>query len=181
MEENVFWTHACPLEGAPRDVMLAAAKCAWPYARRSAWSYLNDETLAAELLERAIEQVSPYLTRSISLPSSTKVNARLRSQVRRLAQQEAHRRRFEEYKGNSFELELISPAAATSFDDAIFLEQFLRLLSPHGRTIAQALRLGLTWREIARNFNTDHSTVRRAFRREADLALSRLQYPRPER
>ena len=37
--------------------MFKAAQSAWPYARRSAWSYLHDESMAAELLERAIEQI----------------------------------------------------------------------------------------------------------------------------
>ena len=157
--------------------MFKAAQSAWPYARRSAWSYLHDESMAAELLERAIEQISPFLKRSTSLPSPEKVTARLRSQVRRLAKQKAHRGRLELYKGSVLDLELLAPASAPTLDDQVFLDRFLALLSPYGRVIAQGIRLGLTWREIAKDFDTDHSTVRRAFRREADAALSRLRIP----
>lgn len=55
------------------------------------------------------EQISPFLKRSTSLPSPEKVTARLRSQVRRLAKQKAHRGRLELYKGSVLDLELLAP------------------------------------------------------------------------
>ena len=175
VEENAFWIRASSLEGAARELLLAAARSAWPYARRSAWSYLHDESLAAELLEKAVEKITPYVGRASSLPSSAKVLARLRSEVRRLAKQEAHRRRFEEYRGTVLDLELLAPTYVPNMEERLLLEEFLNLVSPYGRIIAQGLRLGYTWREIADDFNTDHSAVRRAFRREADAALLKLR------
>src|SRR5664279_5280824 len=178
LDEDPFWIRDSSLDVAARELLLAAARLAWPYARRSAWSYLHDETLAAELLEKAVEIVTPYVSRGSTLPSSQKLVARLRSQVRRLARQEAHRRRHEKCIGTIFDLATIAPSHSTDVDERLFLEKLLELLSPFSRIIAQGLRMGRTFREIAKDFDSDHSTVSRAFRRDVDAALTELRSQR---
>jgi hypothetical protein len=175
LEELIFWLQEPALDTLARKLFLSAAEGAWPYAQRMAWSYLHDERLAADLLERALVIVSRNVGNLDPLPAKAHIQGYLCNQVRRIAKQEAHRNKRQEYVGSLDDLEVLATTKARSVEQEVFLQQLLNHFSPQAQRIALAIRAGYTWREIAAQFDTDHSAIRRAFRVEADRALEKTR------
>jgi DNA-binding NarL/FixJ family response regulator len=181
LDEKIFWLQEPELDPAVRELFLSAAEGAWSYAQRMAWSYLNDDSLAADLLERALSVVSRNVASANPLPTKSYIQGYLCNQVRRIAKQEANRNKRQEYVGSLGDLEMLATPRARAAEEEVFLQQLLSHFSPQAQRIALAIRAGYTWREIAEQFDTEHSVVRRAFRVEADRALQKVGRIAPSR
>ena len=170
---HALWKWEASLDGTLRATLLAAAESSWPYARHCAWSYLNDVTFAAEILEESLGVVRSYAVRVSPSPPVQKLTARLRSQIRRVAKQRAKRLK-EEPTGFLHDLDLFVRADHPDPTDLLYLEEVLNLLSPQAKEVAGWIRTGYSWREVGKLSGIDHTVIRRAFRRETDAALAQL-------
>ena len=168
-----LWRWKSSLDRAPKERLLQAVEANRPFARATAWSYLSDERLGEELIERALEPVQRFAAQTTPTPSVEKLTARLRSQIRRVAKQQKHQVK-EVHKGSLQELELLSTPESPDPEIRLFLEEIVRTLSPKAREVASYIRLGYTWRDIGETLGVDHSAIRKAFRRETDAALVKL-------
>lgn len=171
---DLLWRWDSVLDEQLRDNLSQAVQANWAYARLSAWSYLHDETLAAEMVEKAIEVVRAYAVRSESPPSIKKLSARLHCQIRRIAKQGANRLSKENLAGSLNDVEIYAPCVNPDPTKLILLKQIFSLLSPQAQEVGNWLWMGYSWREIGRSFQIDHCVVRLSFRREVDAALARL-------
>jgi len=168
-----LWRWTSSLDPAQKERLLQAVEANRSFARATAWSYLHDEQLGGELIERALEPIQRFAARTDPTPSVEKLTSRLHSQIRRVAKQ-MRRRVKEEHKGSIQDLELLAPAENPDPVEFLFLEEVLSLLSPEAQEVAYYIRLGYTWRNIGDSLGIDHSTLYKAFRREADAALIKL-------
>jgi DNA-binding NarL/FixJ family response regulator len=154
---------------------MAAVQTTWSYAQLSAWTYLHDEALGADIMEAAIKVIYSYAQRTSPMPPVEKLTARLRSQIRRVAKQMANRRRKEENAGSVRDLELAyNPSVTPDPTDTLLIKEVLDLLSPRAREVATWIWMGYSWREIGQTVDVDHNSIRLAFHRETDAALTRL-------
>src|ERR1700748_3006271 len=71
-----------------------AAKAAWPYALLCAWTYLNDQDLAHDLMDLAVQKIAGY---AANHPDSqpSKLTGRIKAALRRRAKQLAAAKRRE--------------------------------------------------------------------------------------
>lgn len=168
-----LWRWTSSLDRAQKETLLQAVDANRAFARATAWSYLHDEQLGGELIERALESVHRFAANTTPAPSVAKLTSRLRSQIRRVAKQQ-ERRVKELHKGSLRDLELLSTAATPDPVEYLFLEEVVGNLSPQGREVASYIRLGYTWRDIGTFLGVDHSALRKSFRRETDAALVKL-------
>ncbi len=170
---NFLWRWEASLDETLKTKLLTAAESCMSYAHLSAWSYLHDETVAAEIVEEALAVVRAYALRTTPSPTVEKLTARLRSQIRRVTKQRANRIK-ENPIGSLRDLEMYSRTENPDPTDLLYLEQVLNLLSPQAKEVASWILTGYSWREIGRLSGVDHNSIRRAFRREADAALIQL-------
>ena len=174
--EDLTWSWAWRTGHDASDQKLEpAAKAAWPYAQLCAWTYLNDRDLAHDLMEHAVRNTGEYFSRH---PDTTeqKLAARIRSVIRRRAKQIAHQRRREVASGSLLDLEHLRASAGEVEESAISSQLFSRL-SPFAQNVLHRREFGYTWRDIAAEFDLDHTVVRRAYFRELQSLLRSLSRP----
>lgn len=168
---DLIWKWHEALNEELRSKLMTAAQVNWAHAQLAAWSYLHDTMQTAEIMEEAIEVVQTYALHASPPPAQAKLNARLRSQVRRIVKQRANRTRKEISTGSIQDLEIYAPASTSDPTQALLLKEVLERLSPQAHQVAIWIWMGYSWREIGRLSGIDHSAVRLAFRREIDAAL----------
>ncbi len=166
-----LWRWGSALEPSARKLLLEAVHRNHQYAAFVAWVKLHDHAMADVLIDAALDAVIPFVLRCTSLPMQSKVSARLRSQIRRVAKQKAHQVRLEEPKGLLYELAVLARGRAGDLSDTFLISEICSELSPRARDVAEGIRQGYSWREIARSLNLSESSVRQSFRREVDAAL----------
>jgi hypothetical protein len=171
---DLLWRWESAVNKELNSKLSAAVQANWAYARLSAWSFLHDETLAAEIVEKAIEVVRAYALRSESPPSIKKLSARLHCQIRRIAKQGAHRLSRENLAGSLHDIEFYAPSVNPDPTELLQLQKIFSLLSPQAQEVGKWLWMGYSWREIGRSFQIDHCVVRQSFRWELDAALIQL-------
>src|SRR6185437_13945218 len=174
--EDLTWSWAWSTGHLASDQKLEpAAKAAWPYALLCAWTYLNDRDAAHDLMEHAVRNAGEYFVRH---PDSTeqKLTARIRSVLRRRANQVARQRRRELASGSLFDLEHLRASVGEVEENAIAGELFSRL-SPFAQSVFNRREFGYTWQEIAAGLDLDHTVVRRAYFRELQSLLRSLSQP----
>ena len=167
------WSWACSTGHPASDQILeAAANAAWPYALLCAWTYLNDRDFAHDLMDHAAQNVSDYIARHPDSPLR-KLTARMKSQLRRRAQQLAARQRHETPCGSIVDLEhhLIT---RPEIELGVYVDELFAKLSPLAQSIAHWRWYGYSWREIARSLEMDHTSVRDAYFREFASLLENL-------
>jgi hypothetical protein len=175
--QELTWTWAFSTGHLASDQKLAAAaEAAWPYALLYAWTYLNDHDAAHDLMDHAIENTRDYAGRHADFPVE-KLQWRMKSSLKRRAQQQAAKRRFEVQSGSLADLEnvLVSQPEA---EQQLYAKELLECLSPFARSIANRRWLGYSWREIADSLEMDHTVVRRAYFREVETLLNELSRSR---
>jgi DNA-directed RNA polymerase specialized sigma24 family protein len=167
------WRDSLREELQPR--LMTAYEEVLPFARYSAWSFLHDGALANELLEEAMESVHAYALKTSPPPATSKLAARLRSQVRRVAKQRANRQSKEDCVGSLLDMERDHLMAETNdLTEMVLIKEIVGRLSPEARKIATWIWMGYSWREIGKTLDIDQNSIRLAFRREADRVLSEL-------
>ena len=167
------WSWACTTGHPASDQVLeAAASAAWPYALLCAWTFLNDSHLASDLMDHAIQNATDYMTRHPDA-SSAKVNARVKSEIRREAKQLAFKQRRERPSGSASDFEAVC-AAQPEIEQRIYASEIFAKLPPFAQGIINRRWLGYSWREIGRDLEMDYSEVRKAYFRELGLLLENL-------
>jgi DNA-binding NarL/FixJ family response regulator len=169
--KDLTWSWAYSTGHPASDQKLeAAARSAWPYASLCAWTYLNDQDFAVDLMDHAVHNASQYLLRHSDTPEQ-KLTSRIKSVIRRRARQLAAKHRRELPSGSMRDMEQFHVDHSEAEQTAYAKELFLRL-SPTARSIFEWRSLGYSWREIAGKLDMDHSAVRRAYFREMGLVFS---------
>lgn len=168
-----LWRWTDSLDPAQKQRLLEAVEANRSFARATAWSYLYDEQLGGELIDRALVSVQRFATQTQPTPTAGKLTARLHSQIRRIAKQ-MQRKSKEQSAGSLRDLELLAPSETPDPIESLYAEEVVKLLTPKAKEIAWALRMGLTWREIGDQMGIDPSSLHKAFRRESDAALIKL-------
>ena len=175
--QGLTWSWAYSTGHPASDQRLdAAAKAAWSYALLCAWTYLNDEHSAHDLMDLAVQKVAPYAACHPDSPPH-KLTGRIKSAIRRRAKQLAAARSRElSYGSLPRSLEKVY-AGQPEAEQRVFAHELLARLSPFGQTIAKWRAVGYSWREIARELQMDHTTIRRAYFREIEAMLKSLSQP----
>lgn len=170
------WSWACSTGNPASDQVLeAAANAAWPYALLCAWTYLNDQDSAHDLMDRAIQNVTGYIVRHPDTPPG-KLTARMKSQLRRRAKQLAAKQAREIPSGSIADLEHLL-TTRPEIEQGIYANELFSQLSPFAQSIAHYLWLGYSWRAMERTLEIDHTTLRRAYFRELEYLLENLSRP----
>jgi len=167
------WSWACTTGHPASDQVLeAAADAAWPYALLCAWTFVNDPHTAHDLMDHAIQNATDYITRHPTA-SSAKVNARVKSEIRRQAKHLAAKQRRELPSGSASNFAAVC-ASHPEIDRRIYANEIFAKLSPFAQGIVNRRWLGYSWREIGRDMDVDYSEVRKAYFRELALLLRNL-------
>ena len=153
-------------------VLDAAAQAAWPYALLCAWTYLNDRAVAHDLMDHAVQNTVDYLGRHPDVPQG-KLAGRIKSVLRRRAKQLASKHSHELSHGSLADLEPMY-AERPEIEQRVYANELLAQLSPFANAIVHWRWLGYSWREIAKQFDMDHTAVRRAYFRELESVLQNL-------
>lgn len=170
------WSWACTTGHPASDQVLeAAANAAWPYALLCAWTFLNDRDSAHDLMDHAIHNTSGYIARHPDA-NSGKVNARVKSEIRRHAKQLASKQDRERPTGSASDFETLC-AGLPDIEQRIYASEVFARLSPFAQGIVNRRWLGYSWREIGRDLQMDYSEVRKAYFRELGLLLGNLSQP----
>ena len=170
------WSWACTTGHPPSDQILeAAANAAWPYALLCAWTFLYDAHVAHDLMEHAIQNTTEYITRHPGV-SSAKVNARMKSEIRREARHLGLKQKRECPSGSSSAFEALF-TTQPDVEQRIYASEIFVKLSPFAQGIINRRWLGYSWREIGHDLEMDYSEVRKAYFRELALLLENLSQP----
>ena len=174
--QGLTWSWAYSTGHPASDQRLdAAAKAAWSYALLCAWSYLNDEDSAHDLMDLAIQKAAAYAARHPDSPPN-KLTGRIKSAIRRRAKQLAAAKRREISCGSLIAFEKVN-AGQPEAEQRVFAHELLARLSPFGQSIAKWRSVGFSWREIANQLQMDHTAIRRAYFREIEVMLKSLSQP----
>jgi DNA-binding NarL/FixJ family response regulator len=149
--------------------MEAAAKAAWSYALLCAWTYLNDNDSAHDLMDHAIQGASDYVRRHPEA-ATKKLVSRLKDLIRVRATRLGKQRSREAPARSLSELEHLSARPPEAEQRAIASEIFERL-SPMAQSVVNLRLAGYSWREIGGQLEMHHSVVRRAYFRELESVL----------
>ena len=139
--QGLTWSWAYSTGHPASDQRLdAAAKAAWSYALLCAWTYLNDEHTAHDLMDLAVQKVAPYAARHPDSPPH-KLTGRIKSSIRRRAKQLAAARSRELSYGSLLALEKVY-AGRPEAEQRVLAHELLARLSPFGQTIAKWRAVG---------------------------------------
>jgi DNA-directed RNA polymerase specialized sigma24 family protein len=174
--KDLSWSWAYSTGHQASDQKLeAAAKAAWSYALLCAWTYLNDQDGARDLMDHAVQNASQYISRHPD-PPSNKLTARIKSVIRRRAKQLSAKRGRELSYGSILDLEQLL-ASQQEMEERVYVNELLSMLSPFAQSIVNRRWHGYSWREIAGQMEMDHTAVRRAYFRELESVIRSLSRP----
>ncbi len=173
-DKSVFWKPDGPVRQDLERALRAAAPSVLVYAERQAWIHHFDERMAPAILEAALDALSRRHASKAIIPAASAIQAGLRDEIRRFAVQSSRHRRKEQHFGSLFDLESLSPRTTPDYERKLMLGEFLALLSPSARHVANLVAAGYSWREIGAELDVAHSGIRRAFQKEADRVLRSL-------
>jgi DNA-binding NarL/FixJ family response regulator len=174
--QGLTWSWAYSTGHPASDQRLdAAAKAAWSYAVLCAWTYLNDQDSAHDLMDHAVQKVAGYAEHHPD-SSPKKLTGHIKSAIRRRAKQLAAARSRELSYGSLFALEKLYIGQPEA-EQRVFANEILARLSPFAQSIAKWRAVGYSWREIARQLQMDHTAIRRAYFREIEAMLKSLSQP----
>jgi DNA-directed RNA polymerase specialized sigma24 family protein len=174
--QQLRWSSVYPTGNAASDEKLeAAGQASWPYASLCAWTYLNDSSAAHDLMDHAIANTSRYLACHPER-SAAKLTARVKSAIRRRAKQLATKNQHERSFGLLVDMEELLIAQPDA-ELRVLVNELLERLSPFASSIVKSRWHGYSWREIAKQFEMDHTAVRRAYFHEIESLLHCLSRP----
>jgi DNA-binding NarL/FixJ family response regulator len=174
--QGLTWSWAYSTGHPASDQSLdAAAKAAWSYAVLCAWTYLNDQDSAHDLMDHAVQKVAGYAEHHPD-SSPKKLTGHIKSAIRRRAKQLAAARSRELSYGSLLALEKLYIGQPEA-EQRVFANEILARLSPFAQSIAKWRAVGYSWREIARQLQMDHTAIRRAYFREIEAMLKSLSQP----
>ncbi len=158
-------------------ILGAAVERDWKQALRIATTHLGDETLAAELMELALQQTAEYLAELSPVDVETVRPVLLRFYRNAIRRRQNANRRLS-LRGTATELEILLPSVAPS-SNAIESKVDLSILlreTPAELRQAILLRYGTcsTWREVAQVMSKSEEAVRKSCQRELNRIRIRL-------
>lgn len=155
-------------------VVRTACRFAWPSALYYATRYHSDLHVAHELMDEAVAMAEQYYLRD----EEKTVKQVWYYTIRCLKQLSIRRSsRPEVLAGNLSHLEMIAQHISSwKLDEKrVFLSALAEKMSPRTRQIYEWRKAGYSFRAIARELNTSHATLVRAYNKE----LRQLILPRP--
>ena len=123
-------------------------------------------------MDHAVHNAVDYLGRHPDALED-KLTARVKSVLRRRVKQLAAKRNRELSHGSLTDLEPMY-AERPEIEQRVYVRELLAQLSPFANSIVHWRWLGYSWREIAKQFEMDHTAVRRAYFRELESVLQNL-------
>jgi hypothetical protein len=127
--QGLTWSWAYSTGHPASDQSLdAAAKAAWSYAQLCAWTYLNDEDSAHDLMDFAVQKAAAYAALHPDSPPN-KLTGRIKSAIRRRAKQLAAARSRELSYGSLLALERVYTGQPEA-EQRVFANELLARLSP---------------------------------------------------
>ena len=105
-----------------------------------------------------------------------KLASRIKSVIKRRAQQQSAKRRLEIPHGSLIDMEKLYIGQPEA-EQRVYGRELLERLSPVAQSIVKWRALGYSWRTIAEELEMDHTAVRRAYIREMELLLHDLSQP----
>ena len=166
-----------------RTDVRAAAREIWPTACRQARSLLSDMTEAAELMEKAVAQVSHYLDRAGVDPFSQNTRGLLMCAFCRVLRRYAMKLHRLQLMGRSADLpeRIFAPGWAGLVELRLDLEKLGCDLTDKARTMLGLRSSGFDWKEIAKALHMTETAARTAFWREIKRATSKTLGRPPRR
>lgn len=168
-EVALWWDKDTDHTGKPiRPDVRASAHRIWIRAIKTARTITDDSSLAAELMENTVAQVSRYLDRRCVAVFSREIDGLLMlSFLRSLRRRVAKLKRLEPLGGVK---ELSNRAVDRTWTRQVHayleIDQIVRLLSERSRTILALRYAGYTWKEAAQVLGGSVSALRSAFWRD---------------
>jgi hypothetical protein len=157
------------------DLLLRdASRRAWPYAVYCATHYHRDIHVAHELMDDAVEKTERYLTNSDEEPPPKRAWYYIISVLKRLSKERIQHQ--EVLSGSLSDLELIAQrlARGTPQEESAYVNQLVSRMAPQTRQIYYWRLAGHSFRQIARELQSDHATIIRAYNKELrELILPR--------
>lgn len=172
----VWWDRELDPSGRQiRADVRAAAHEIWPNACRHAQSLLGDTSDAAELMEKAVAQVSQYLDRAGADPFSQNTRGILMCAFCRALRRYAMKLNRLQFVGRSAELpeRAFAPSWAALLELRLDLAKLGGGLTEKGRTMLGLRSSGFDWKEVAEALHMTETAARRAFWREIKRATSK--------
>ncbi len=123
-------------------------------------------------MDHAVHNAADYLSRHPDI-FQDKLTARVKSVLRRRAKQLAAKHSREFSHGSLADLEPMY-AERPEIEQRIYARELLAQLSPFANSIVHWRWMGYSWREIAKQLDMDHTSVRRAYFRELESVLQNL-------
>lgn len=165
-----WWDRDVDTNGRPirRDVRVAGREL-WEQACQQTIAVVADPGPAAELMEKAVAQVSRYLDR-IGAPMAPRKHGLVMVAFRRaLARYRAKLSRLE-LVGGCYELSTYasSESWAVGAEARLELEKLIRKLSARNAEVLMLRAAGFEWKEIASSFGESVANIRNRFWREID-------------
>lgn len=162
-------------ETYPHAVVRTACRLAWPKALYYATHYHSDLHVAHELMDEAVAQAQRYYDRNGKEKTVQQVWYYVVGCLKRLSMRRSSR--TEVSAGTLSDLELIAQhmKARTLDEERVFLSEVLGRMTPRTRRIFEWRAAGHSFRAIAKQLNTSHATLVRAYNKE----LRELIFPDP--
>lgn len=153
-------------------IVRTACRFAWPSALYYATRYHSDLHVAHELMDEAVAMAEQYYLRD-EQKTVKQIWYYIVCCLKRLSMRRSSR--SEVPAGNLNDLELIARHIHSDDERRVFLSELVGKMTPRTREVFKARAAGYSFRAIARNLNTSHPTLVRAYNKE----LRQLILPRP--
>jgi DNA-directed RNA polymerase specialized sigma24 family protein len=186
-EVPLWWDRDADRVGRPiRPDVRASAHRIWDRASRNAQAAISDSSLAAELMENTVAQVSRYLDRRCMIVFSREIDGLLMLAFERALNRQVAKVKRLKTVGGSEELSNQAVDRNWSRQVSVRLEfdQIVRRLSERSRTILALRYAGYTWKESAKMLGASVPGLRSAFWRDVarvKIALKNGHSAQPER
>jgi hypothetical protein len=174
-----WWDRESDFAGrAIRQDVRTAAKQLWDEACRRSERVLADRTLAADLMEHSVAEISRYLNRVRAPLSRPKHGLLIVAFCRALRRHAAKMRRLE-FVGASSELSdrSVDESWIRKLNARLDLENKVRQLSPRNGQVLMLRAAGFDWPEIAQRFGSSVVAVRNSFWREVARIRAKPNLP----
>ena len=177
-EVALWWDRDADRAGRPiRPDVRAAAHGIWACACRQAESIISDGSLAADIMESTVAQVSRYLDRRGVAVFSRQLEGLLMFAFQRALYRQVAKVNRIETCGGTGDLSrwAVDRGWVRQVHAHVELDQVVRLLSERSRTILALRFAGYTWKESAELLGESVAALRSAFWRDVARVRSELK------
>jgi DNA-directed RNA polymerase specialized sigma24 family protein len=180
-EVALWWDRDSERSGRPiRPDVRASAHRIWARVSRKAQIAISDSSLASELMENTVSQVSRYLDRRCVIVFSREIDGLLMLAFQRALNRHVAKVKRLQTVGGSEELSLraVDRNWNRQVNARLELEQIVRRLCERSRTILALRYAGYSWRECAQVLGSSIPALRSAFWRDVARVKRALKYGR---